>query len=186
MNNNEIIIDAIVANKIMTPEEMDAMLSAGKMPEYHTYKAWQNKGYQVKKGEKAALKTELWNFTDRPTKEDQKKIKAGELPEDYKNPHYYLKTAALFGREQVEPLEDTGKKKKPAKKKAAKKTKTAASTVSNAKPGAPWAFTSKTNCWKGYDKSVAAAHLENWGLVFCDKYSKPIDDIEKLDAYLRG
>lgn len=118
-NNNEIILSALIEQGVMEPWEIERCLEAGKMPEYHTYKAWQAKGYAVKKGEHAAIKCELWNYTERPTKADRIAIEAGELPEGYKHPHYYLKAAALFGPEQVEKIEDKGKVKRKAKSRKA-------------------------------------------------------------------
>lgn len=30
--------------------------------------------------------------------------------------------------------------------------------------------------WSSYDKSVAKAQLSNYGIIYLDKYDKPIDD----------
>lgn len=31
------------------------------------------------------------------------------------------------------------------------------------------------NQFKGYDKSVAQCHLDNWGIIYLDEYGSPMD-----------
>ena len=64
--------------------------------EYLTFAQWKFKGYSVKKGEHAVIKTGLWT----PCKASK-----AELAEDPEaRVRCYLKTSHLFTRNQVEPM----------------------------------------------------------------------------------
>ena len=75
-----------------------AAVTAGLDPskEYFTYNQWKLKGYQVQKGSKAVLTVGLWT----PTKASKKQIEEGK-----EGVRCYLKTSALFTKDQVAPIE---------------------------------------------------------------------------------
>ena len=50
MTNNEIIIRTAVMLGIFDPEFIEKCLCSGCSLPFHTYKVWQDLGYQVKKG----------------------------------------------------------------------------------------------------------------------------------------
>lgn len=107
MTNNEIIYSEAIAAGIYTKEQADAILATGHMLPIHTFPEWKRMGYSVKKGEKAAITTQLWKFTTKPTKAAQAAAEAAgkEAAED---PHYYLAKAYLFTAEQVKPMKPSG------------------------------------------------------------------------------
>lgn len=37
------------------------------------------------------------------------------------------------------------------------------------------------NAWNNYDKSVAKCHLSNYGIIFLDSFSLPVDDQYQTD-----
>lgn len=61
----------------------------------HTYQAWKNLGYQVKKGEKAIAKFTIWKHVHGKKKED------GEQGKD----KMFMKMSSFFKMEQVEKME---------------------------------------------------------------------------------
>ena len=64
------------------------------MPEpIHTFNGWRERGYSVKKGEKAVAKFSIWKHTAKKVEVD------GEEEEKTK---MFMKTAAFFKFEQVE------------------------------------------------------------------------------------
>ena len=63
----------------------------------HTFNRWRDRGYIVRKGEKARIRTKLWQVRpDRKKKEEDGE--AGEI----KTGKYVLVNAYLFGIDQVE------------------------------------------------------------------------------------
>lgn len=62
----------------------------------HTFKAWKELGYVVKKGEHAVASFPIWKHTSKKIKNDK-----GE-EEDAEN--MFMKTAHFFTRAQVEPI----------------------------------------------------------------------------------
>lgn len=106
MTNEEIIYREAIAHNIMTREAADAALQSGLEIPLHTYAAWKSRGYQVRKGEKAAVKTSLW-------KRSKGKKKARDAEQDHQqdsaeNPeasgHFFLAAAFLFTAAQVEEI----------------------------------------------------------------------------------
>ena len=61
--------------------------------EVNSFQQWKALGYKVKRGEKAVLKVQLW-YPSKYTKENDKE-----------ETRFYMKTTALFTKDQVEPLE---------------------------------------------------------------------------------
>ena len=74
--------------------------------EYLTFMQWKMRGYSVKKGEHAIIKTGLWT----PCKASKKRQE--ENPEAKIG--CYLKTSHLFTREQVEPTKEKARIAAPA------------------------------------------------------------------------
>lgn len=96
MTNNEIIFNEVVMNGIFTEDEAINMIqNYGSLP-IHTYTAWQAMGYQVQKGEKAAIKTMLW----KPVKDKKASEETGE-----EKTKMIMVKAALFTFEQVAKIE---------------------------------------------------------------------------------
>ena len=98
--NSEIIYKAAVNAGIYTEQQAAAILMSGRALPIHTFMEWKNLGYSVKKGEKAALHVDLWNYTTKPSKaaREQAAAEGKELADD---PHYYLKLSHLFTLDQV-------------------------------------------------------------------------------------
>lgn len=81
---------------------------------FHTFDGWKHDGLSVKRGEKAAIRCKLWKYKDSPKPED---LPADADPltraaAEQGGGDYYMTTAYLFGRWQVEKR----KPKKPAEK----------------------------------------------------------------------
>lgn len=81
---------------------------------FHTFDGWKRGGLSVKRGEKAAIRCKLWKYKDGPKPED---LPADADPlakaaAEQGGGDYYMTTAYLFGRWQVEKREP----KKPAEK----------------------------------------------------------------------
>lgn len=82
---------------------------------FHTFDGWNRGGLSVKRGEKAAIRCKLWKYKDGPKPED---LPADADPlsraaaEQGGAGDYYMTTAYLFGRWQVEKREP----KKPTEK----------------------------------------------------------------------
>lgn len=112
MTNNEIIFEALKEigfSKNQLAELMRAY--RGDLP-FHTFQEWKNRGYSVKKGEKAMLSVLLWKFTNKPNIAARKAAaeRGEEINED---PHYYKKLSYIFGFQQVRR---TGTKEPAAEK----------------------------------------------------------------------
>ena len=81
---------------------------------FHTFDGWKRGGLSVKRGEKAAIRCKLWKYKDSPKPED---LPADADPltraaAEQGGGDYYMTTAYLFGRWQVEKREP----KKPTEK----------------------------------------------------------------------
>lgn len=82
---------------------------------FHTFDGWKRGGLSVKRGEKAVIRCKLWKYKDSPKPED---LPADADPLTRKAAEqggagdYYMTTAYLFGRWQVEKRDP----KKPAEK----------------------------------------------------------------------
>lgn len=110
-------------NKIITTAAMVAAILAGTAPDpveiaeetlctalFHTFDGWKspkNGGLSVKRGEKAVIRCKLWKYKDSPKPED---LPADADPltraaAEQGGGDYYMTTAYLFGRWQVEKRE---------------------------------------------------------------------------------
>lgn len=63
----------------------------------HTFQSWKAKGFQVKKGQKALIKCEIWKKSTKKEKNEE----TGELEE---NGRFFLKSSCFFSNEQVEKV----------------------------------------------------------------------------------
>lgn len=96
MTNAEIIYGEIIANGIMTEEELENYLVEHMdIPPYKTFAEWKYLGYKIKKGSKAVIKTKLWKRVS--TKEE----KDNEVSIIKK---FILVNASLFSLDQVEKI----------------------------------------------------------------------------------
>lgn len=93
MTNNQIIFQ----NAIALAEAGILKTDENGMPEtIHTYKGWQDLGFQVQKGQTAVAKFAIWKHTPARTKKD-----GTEMPEGM-----FLKTSAWFTFDQVAPAQN--------------------------------------------------------------------------------
>lgn len=70
--------------KVLEPEEI------------HTFSAWKELGYSVKKGEKAAAKVLIWKHT----------VKKAQTAEEADKEKMFMKLASFFTPKQVEPIRE--------------------------------------------------------------------------------
>ena len=99
MTNEQIIANSAVAAGIFTQEEAEAYFSHGMRLPIHTFAGWKNHGYMVKKGEHAALTVSIWKPKTRKQKKDEKNVSEKE-----ENSGFFLTTAYLFTKQQVEAI----------------------------------------------------------------------------------
>ena len=99
MTNLEIVAHEAIVNKIYTKEQIESMVVAMQDLGLHTYGEWRKAGYQVRKGEKARIKTYLWKKTS-------KKTVNKETGKEEKESKFYLCKTYLFTREQVDKIEE--------------------------------------------------------------------------------
>lgn len=93
MCNEEIIFKTAVASGLYSKAEAVAIIQRrGSLP-LHTYQAWKQRGYQVKRGEKAALVATLWKYADKKVEVDGEEVECGSC---------HRTTAYLFTENQVE------------------------------------------------------------------------------------
>jgi len=81
-------------------------IEVNEVEEIHTFAAWKNLGYSVKKGEHAVAKFTIWKCTKKAESLTAKNP-VGEdvtITQDTKN--MFMKTAHWFTAAQVEPLKD--------------------------------------------------------------------------------
>lgn len=70
--------------------------------EIHTFADWKSRGYFVQKGQKAKAKIMIWNFTSKASKRVIEARKAaGKEDESAPDPHYYMKEAYFFTKDQT-------------------------------------------------------------------------------------
>lgn len=99
MTNEQIIANSAVAAGIFTQEEAEAYFTQGMRLPIHTFSEWKNNGYMVKKGEHAALTVSIWKPKTRK-KKDEKNVEADKE----ENSGFFLTTAYLFTKQQVEAI----------------------------------------------------------------------------------
>lgn len=100
MTNLQIIVNAAVEAGIFTEDEVKARLEAGQDLPLHTYQEWKRMGYQVRRGETAALKCDIWRF-----KAEKQAVETKDGDEqEIDMSHYYKKTAFFFTEAQVDKV----------------------------------------------------------------------------------
>lgn len=98
MTNFQIIANTAIAAGLYTKEQVEAIFQSGCGLPLHTYNEWKRAGYQVKKGEHAALSCDIWM---------PKKKKADEKQTDNEEENrgdFYKKHAHFFLSSQVERI----------------------------------------------------------------------------------
>ena len=105
MTNAEIIKNVSVAAGLFTEAEAAALIMAtGSLP-VHTFQEWKRLGYSVKKGEHAAITTNLWKYTTKPSKANREAAEGmTEAEQDAAFGHYYMAAAYLFTVAQVHKI----------------------------------------------------------------------------------
>lgn len=118
MRNSNLIMQAALDAGLLTPQMILDYLFYYKMPAFHTFNAWKNHGYIVKRGEKAAFQADIWKYTEKHgtmTAEEADSLNAimtdadgGELfhaGDETTESRYLMKTAYFFTAEQVEKIQ---------------------------------------------------------------------------------
>ena len=102
MTNQEIILRTAAATGIFELSFIEACITSGHTLPFHTYKVWQDLGYQVKKGEKG-FPIVIWNArtkkaseagTDEMPEEEAERIQSG----------FYQHKAFFFKLDQCEKI----------------------------------------------------------------------------------
>lgn len=101
MTNLQIITSAAIAAGLYSKDEALAMIEQlGSLP-LHTFAEWKRMGFQVKKGEKARLKVDIW-------KKSNKAVAKATMPdgteETIESGRFYKKLSHFFTFEQVERI----------------------------------------------------------------------------------
>jgi antirestriction protein ArdC len=99
MSNEEIIVKSAISAGIFSEEEAAAYIMNGLRLPIHTFSEWKNLGCMVKKGEHAALTVSIWKPKTRK-KKDEKNVEADKE----ENSGFFLTTAYLFTKQQVEAI----------------------------------------------------------------------------------
>lgn len=116
-DNVTIILEAGFASGVYGYEELKNYLTFGTIPNYHTFAAWKQAGYIVKKGQKAAFKADIWKYVEKKgtmTEEEAERLnsimtgpngeplhKAGD---ETTSSRYIKKLSFFFGPDQVEKI----------------------------------------------------------------------------------
>lgn len=83
--------------EFVTVENEDGTTKKLELPEeIHTFSAWKELGYSVKKGEKAIAKFPIWKHTSRKVE--------NEKGEEEEKSNMFMKVAAFFKYSQVEKI----------------------------------------------------------------------------------
>lgn len=112
MRNSNLIMQAALDAGLLTPEMILAYLFYYKMPAFHTFNAWKDHGYIVKRGEKAAFSAKIWKYktTEHVITEKEAADLAtygeglGEAGDIIESGDYLMKTAYFFTADQVEKI----------------------------------------------------------------------------------
>lgn len=96
MTNENIIYNAAVNSGLFSASEAQAIVASGRRLPLHTYSEWRRMGYQVKRGERAALSVVLWKYCSKTVEVDGQEQETGDC---------HRTTAHLFTAAQVEKAE---------------------------------------------------------------------------------
>ena len=100
MTNFQIIIRDAINSNLYTAEQIDDMLASGVSLPLHTFQEWKNRGYSVRKGEKAAMTSVIW----RAKKNKKVEVMADDLDIPSDTVDFYMHKAFFFTDKQVEKL----------------------------------------------------------------------------------
>ncbi len=103
MTNEQMIRKTAIDVGLFTEEQANAFAAAGRRLPLHTYAEWQALGFQVKRGEHAALKMQLWK--PRKGKKQEEAIQQEAPESDTTDGSFFLATAHLFLYSQVEHIQ---------------------------------------------------------------------------------
>ena len=105
MTNTTIILKAALNAGIFTEEQIKQYLeSIGELP-LHTFKGWKELGFIVRKGQKAALKCDIWKYSKKTETVPAKTPEGKETEQEIDINHYYKKLSHFFTVAQVEPVQ---------------------------------------------------------------------------------
>lgn len=102
MTNGKIIANAALEAGLFTKAEVQAAIQTGVSLPLHTFAEWKRMGFAVRKGEKAALKCDIWRFSECKNLRSAESQNDNAIQEKLKPSYYYKKTAFFFTRHQVE------------------------------------------------------------------------------------
>ena len=102
MTNETLIRAAALQHGLFTEDQIKAYEQAGRRLPLHTYAEWQRLGFQVKRGEHAALKLQLWKMG----KQKPAPAEDEDSPETSESRSKFFRTTAfLFLSTQVERIQ---------------------------------------------------------------------------------
>ena len=105
MTNTTIIVNAALDAGIFTEEQIKQYLeSIGELP-LHTFNGWKERGFVVRKGQKAALKCDIWKYSKKTETVPAKTPEGKETEQEIDINHYYKKLSHFFTIAQVEPVQ---------------------------------------------------------------------------------
>lgn len=117
MTNAQIILNESVSlmnqgilagtGQFITMKKKDGATVEVEMPEeIHTYAAWKEAGYQVRKGEKAVAAFTIWKYRSKKGECQMLNVDTGKMEtEEVDLSKMFMKTAHFFKRSQVEKIE---------------------------------------------------------------------------------
>lgn len=100
MTNLQIITESAIGAGLYTEEEVQAIFESGHALPLYTFKEWQRRGYQVRKGEKAKLSCDIWRRKDKKGTFPTNDGNDVEIDESY----FYKHKAHFFTAEQVDAI----------------------------------------------------------------------------------
>lgn len=100
MTNLQIITDTAIAQGLYTEAEAKAFFDSGNTLPLHTYKEWASRGYQVRKGEHAAMVCDIWRLKNKKATRPMQDGEDKEIDES----HFFKHKAFFFTDKQVERI----------------------------------------------------------------------------------
>lgn len=105
-NSIELLNNGIIkgTGKYMTMKLEDGTEKQQEIPEeIHTYAAWKQLGFQVKKGSKAVASFTIWKYAEKTVKDENGEVMTDEFGE-VKTSSMFTKKASFFTADQVEKI----------------------------------------------------------------------------------
>ena len=100
MTNLQIIASAAIESGLYTLEQVEACFASGHALPLHTFSEWKRLGFQVKKGEKARLKVDIWKKSNKTQTAETKDGDEIEIDTS----RFYKKLSHFFTLDQVERI----------------------------------------------------------------------------------